>query len=533
MTARRTTTLAGTLAALVIGSSALLAPPALAPGPGGKPGPGPGPGHGHSRGIDQERFASKVTTRGVFRHLEELQRIADRNDGNRAAFTSGYEESAQYVERTLQRAGYTTTRDPFTVDFEVVDAAVATLDGDQTFDVDQMQYSPSTEEGGITAPVSVPTVVTGCVASDWDGVEVAGTIAVVQRGGDCPFSQKATVAEAAGAVGVVVFNNAGELFFGTLGAEGVVDIPVASMSQPDGEAVVAADAQPEGATLTLDLRFHVETRESFNVIAETRTGRDDNVVMLGAHLDGVEEGAGINDNGTGSAALLEVAVQLAKEKKHNNTVRFAWWGAEELGLIGSTAYVEELATQEGELDRIATYLNFDMIGSPNYIIGVYDADQSTYPAPEGVPVPPGSAETEAVFTEYFGSIGQPWVDTEFSGRSDYQAFIENGVPASGLFTGADDVKTEEEVELFGGTAGIIHDPNYHSPEDDLSNVNREALGIMSKAVAFATASLANDTSAINGVSGPGKDGHHHGPWKPGKGKKHWHGHQHGADKRAA
>lgn len=529
MTARRTTALAGTLAALVIGSSALLAPPALAHGPGGKP--GPGPSHGHSRGIDEERFASKVTTRGVFRHLEELQRIADRNDGNRAAFTDGYEESARYVERTLKKAGYTTTRDPFTVDFEVVDAATATLGTGEVLEVDQMQYSPSTAEGGVTADVSVPAVATGCTPEAWEGVEVAGTIAVVSRG-DCPFAQKAVVADEAGAAGLVVYNNAGELFAGTLGEEGLVDIPVASLSQPDGEAIVAAVAQGT-VSLTLDVRFHVEQRESFNVIAETRTGRDDNVVMLGAHLDGVEEGPGINDNGTGSATLLEVAVQLAKEKKHDNTVRFAWWGAEELGLIGSTAYVDELATQEGELDRIATYLNFDMIGSPNYIIGVYDADQSTYPAPEGVPVPEGSAQTEAVFTGYFDSIGQPWVDTEFSGRSDYQAFIENGIPASGLFTGADDVKTEEEVALFGGTAGIIHDPNYHSPADDLSNVNREALGIMAKAVAFATASLANDTSAINGVSGPGDQGHHHGPWKPGKGKKHWHGHERGADQRAA
>ena len=250
--------------------------------------------------------------------------------------------------------------------------------------------------------------------------------------------------------------------------------------------------------------------------------------MLGAHLDGVEDGPGINDNGSGSAALLEVAVQLADAKKLNNTVRFAWWGAEELGLIGSTRYVADLAVQAGELDRIATYLNFDMVGSPNYIIGVYDADESTYEAP--VAVPEGSAATEDVLTGYFDSIGQAWVDTEFSGRSDYQAFILNGIPASGLFTGADDVKTEEEVALFGGTAGITHDPNYHSPGDDLSNINVEALGIMSKAIAFAAYSLAQDTSAINGVSGPGdqpvkpKPGKPGKPWKPGKGHGapgHW------------
>lgn len=203
-------------------------------------------------------------------------------------------------------------------------------------------------------------------------------------------------------------------------------------------------------------------------------------------------------------------------------MRFAWWGAEELGLLGSAAYVAELAEQEGELDRIATYLNFDMIGSPNYIIGVYDADESTYPAP--VEVPAGSAETEDVFTDYFDSIDQPWVDTEFSGRSDYEAFILNGIPASGLFTGADDIKTAEEVALFGGTEGITHDPNYHSEGDDLTNVSIEALGIMVDAIAFATYSLAQDTSAINGVSGPGpRPGHGHGGGHGGGGHGGGHG----------
>lgn len=521
MAARRTTTLAGTLAALLLGTSALLAPAATAHP--GRPGPG-GPGYA----VDAERFAKKVTTRGVWRHLEQLQRVADEHDGNRAALTEGYEASAQYVERTLRRAGYTTTRDPFTFDLEVVDAASVSLGTGGSYTVDQMLYAPSTPEGGVTAPGSVPNDVTGCTAESWAGVEAAGTIAVISRGA-CTFAAKAVAAEAAGAVGVVVYNNIEELLIGTLGEEGLVGVPVAGAGLADGQAIVAAVAA--GDTVTLDTRFHTEERESFNVVAETRAGRDDNVVMLGAHLDSVDEGAGINDNGTGSAVLLEVAVQLAKQKKLNNTVRFAWWGAEELGLIGSTAYVEDLKGQEGELDRIATYLNFDMVGSPNYIIGVYDADESTYPAP--VEVPPGSVETEAVFTGWFDATDQPWVDTEFSGRSDYQAFIENGVPASGLFTGADDIKTEEEVALFGGTAGIRHDPNYHTPADDLTNVSREAIGIMAPAVAFATASLATDTSAVNGVSGPGDQGHHHGPWKPGKGHGHHRGEEHGTLQQAS
>ncbi|WP_309133975.1 M20/M25/M40 family metallo-hydrolase [Cellulomonas sp.] len=492
MSARRPTTILAGASALTLGVTALLAPPAAALDKG-----------------DAVRFAERVSAKAVMRHLDAFQRIADRHDGNRAALTPGYEASAQYVERTLRKAGYRTWRDPFTFDREVVDAATLTVTGGAAYEVDQMEFSPSTPEGGLTAAVAVPDDPFGCTTAAWGDADPTGAIAVVSRGGDCPFSAKATAAEELGAVGVVVHNNVEGLFAGTLGAEGVVAVPVVGLSQADGQALVAAAAAGP-VEVTLDARVHTEEVESFNVLAETRAGRDDNVVMLGAHLDSVEEGAGINDNGTGSAAILEVAVQLGRLPYLNNTVRFAWWGAEELGLIGSTAYVEELATREGELDRIATYLNFDMVGSPNYVIGVYDADESTYPAP--VPVPPGSAQTEDVFTRWFDRVDQPYVDTEFSGRSDYQAFIENGVPASGLFTGADGSKTEEEVALFGGTAGIPYDPNYHSPQDDITNVDREALGIMTTAIGYATLSLAFDTSAINGVSGPGDQ---RTPWK------HW------------
>ncbi|KQS98415.1 M20/M25/M40 family metallo-hydrolase [Cellulomonas sp. Leaf395] len=459
----------------------------------------------------EEKFAQKVTTRAVQDHLAALQRIADENDGNRAALTSGYEASALYVESVLRKAGYETERDPFTFDREIIDTATLTENspGSAEYEVDQMEFSPNSPVGGVTGDLVAPSDPLGCLATDWSTVVATGKIALISRGA-CPFATKAANAEAAGAIGVVIYNNVPDVqLFGTLGAEGLT-VPVAGVRQADGQALATALAAGP-VNVTLDLTSHTETSESFNIIAETEQGRDDNVVMLGAHLDGVEEGPGINDNGTGSAAILEVAVQLAKGNiRHDNTVRFAWWGAEELGLIGSTAYVEELATQEGELDRIATYLNYDMVGSPNYIIGVYDADESTYPAP--VEVPEGSVATEAVLTSWFDSIGQPWVDTEFSGRSDYQAFILNGIPASGLFTGADDVKTDEEVALFGGTAGITHDPNYHSAGDDLSNVNETALGIMTQAIAASTYSLAWDTSAINGVSGPG-DGYVH----PGKG----------------
>ena len=189
------------------------------------------------------------------------------------------------------------------------------------------------------------------------------------------------------------------------------------------------------------------------MIAELPGSNNDNVVMAGAHLDSVTAGPGINDNGSGSAALLETALQMSKVKPEN-TVRFAWWGAEEAGLIGSTAYVDGLS--QAERDRIALYMNYDMVGSPNYIFMVYDANQSTFEAP--VAVPPGSDAIEDLYESYYTRIGEPYDDTEFSGRSDYQAFIEAGIPSGGLFTGAEVVKTAEQAAIWGGTAGEQFDP---------------------------------------------------------------------------
>ncbi|QYJ04349.1 M20/M25/M40 family metallo-hydrolase [Nocardioides panacisoli] len=456
-----------------------------------------------------KKLERAVTTEAVMDHLEEFQAIADANDDNRAAGSSGYEASGRYVEETLQEAGYETERQYFDFVYDRVDEFSLAEVSPQERDLEAvpMSYSPSTPEGGVTAELATPSgAATACEEADYEGADLSGQIALISRG-TCSFAQKALTAGAVGAEGAIIYNNTDGDLNGTLGGPEPDAAPVVGTTQALGEDLLQELAQGP-VEVSFNLQKTTEQRETFNVIAETEQGRDDNVVMLGAHLDGVEEGAAINDNGSGSAGILETAVQLAKSKKLNNKVRFAWWGAEELGLIGSTHYVEDLAANDPDaLDDIATYLNFDMIGSPNYQIGVYDADESTYEAP--VTVPEGSEATEDVFTDYFDKSGQAWVDTPFSGRSDYAAFIDNGVPASGLFTGADGVKTEEEVELFGGTAGVTYDPNYHSPADDLDNVNAEALGIMSDAIAWATMSLAQDTSAVNGERSAGKSGKPH------------------------
>ncbi len=463
--------------------------------------------------VDPDDLESRVTVAGVTAHLEALQSIAEANDGNRAIGTAGYEASGEYIEQVLTDAGYAPVRQDFQATTQVIDAFSITLLGTTTDLEPPAEGEPAEPEripmegttatpaeGIVGAEVSVPVTPTGCDAAEWGGTDATGTVAVVSRG-VCAFSEKSLAAAEAGAVAILVYNNEDGPLSGTLGEQSPEFVPSVGITQSEGAAVLAALEAGDPVTVDLQLQETTTTVDTFNIIAETPTGDPTNVVMLGAHLDSVPEGPGINDNGSGSAAILETAVQLAASGPLNNQVRFAWWGAEEVGLVGSTHYVEDLAENDPVvLDEIATYLNFDMVASPNYVISVYDADQSTYEAP--VEVPEGSIATEKALTDYFDASGQPWIDTAFDARSDYDAFITYGVPASGLFTGADDVKTEEEVALFGGTAGITHDPNYHSAADDITNVNPEALGIMVGAIASVTGSLANDTSAINGVLPP-------------------------------
>jgi Zn-dependent M28 family amino/carboxypeptidase len=323
---------------------------------------------------------------------------------------------------------------------------------------------------------------------------------LIQRG-VCLFSEKAVNAEAAGAEAVIIFNQGNGdgrsgLIVGNArqlpdGSPSNLAIPVVGASFFQGIAL-----SETGAVAYVEVNPPVQTTQ-YNVLAEL-PGNDQNVVMAGAHLDSVQAGPGVQDNGSGSAALLEIARQIAKVKPRN-TVRFAWWGAEESGLIGSTAYVNGLT--ETELNNTALYLNFDMVGSPNYVFFIYDGDDS-----DGIgdgPGPQGSAEIEALFELFYMQIGQPFKGTDFSGRSDYGPFIAAGIPAGGLFTGAEGVKTPAEAALWGGTAGEQYDPCYHLACDTFDNISEHALDVNADAIAFAILQYAMNTQAVNGVSGKG------------------------------
>jgi Zn-dependent M28 family amino/carboxypeptidase len=435
------------------------------------------------------RLVADVTGDGAFRHLEELQRIADANGGNRALGTPGFDASVEYVARVLREAGYTVETPAFSARSFSAGTVRLTVGGAPT-EAEVLAFSPATAAEGVAAPLAVITqdATSGCEAEDFAGVP-AGAVVLVRRG-TCTFGQKSANAAAARASAVLVANNVDTPMSGaTLGAR-TGTLPTAGLSKADGDALAGRAGTP--VTLVLDTR--IEETRSRNVVAQTTTGSADRVVMAGAHLDSVPEGPGINDNGSGTAALLETAVRLGGAPPVANAVRFAFWGAEEEGLIGSTAYVEGLS--EAERKRIALYLNLDMVGSPNAGYLVYDGDDSDR---EGAgPGPAGSAAVERVLAEQLAATGVTPAGVDFDGRSDYGPFIEAGIASGGLFTGAEDVMSLEEAQRWGGEAGKPFDPCYHQACDRAEGIDRTALDRNTDAVAGTIGQFALSVEGLTG-----------------------------------
>ena len=348
----------------------------------------------------------------------------------------------------------------------------------------------------------------GCEAADFAGFP-AGAIALMQRG-TCTFAAKANNAEAAGATGAIVFNQGTpgrtDVVAGTLGETAQdgdpnppdVGIPVTGISFAEGVRLVN---EPDPTTGRMVVNAQSDRRTSSNVLADTAGGNPDNVTIVGSHLDSVPEGPGINDNGSGSAFNLELAIQMKKQHiKPTNRVRFAFWGAEESGLVGATRYVA--ATTQEEFDQIAANLNFDMLASPNHANFVYDGDFSHTPPPATAPaVNPGAAKIERDFVDYFNSAGVATEPTAFDGRSDYKPFQDNGVAAGGLFSGAEVAKSAEQFAKWGGEVGVAFDHCYHQACDDIDNLDLEGYEDLADGGAHVAALLAEDPALRDSLGG--------------------------------
>jgi Zn-dependent M28 family amino/carboxypeptidase len=457
--------------------------------------------------VNTRKLREAVTVNGILQHERALQRIANNNDGTRASGTPGYDASVDYVAQRLRQAGYQVTIQAFTFPF-FRNTAPGTLEQASptptTYATGTFDYSATGDiTGTVTAidlvipPTPTPSSTSGCEASDFPAAPAGPSVALIQRG-TCNFEVKAANAATAGYDAAIIMNEGQpgreELFIGTLGTPQT--IPVVGLSAADGQALAAAVA---AGPVTVHVTTSTETdlnRTTYNVLADSVPGQNsDEVVVVGAHLDSVLEGPGINDNGSGTSTILEIAEEMSelsynKKNKLQRQVRFAFWGAEESNLLGSQFYVDHLTTKQ--LSKIYANLNFDMLGSPNYVRFVYDGDGSDSD-PAG---PPGSAQIEAIFNDYLARQGLESEPTAFDGRSDYGPFIGVGIPAGGLFSGAEGEKTAEEAAIYGGMAGAPYDPCYHQACDDITNLNTKALFELGDAAAHATLVLARSKTGL-------------------------------------
>jgi Zn-dependent M28 family amino/carboxypeptidase len=458
----------------------------------GTPSPSPRPSSGGSPSassgepaadltISQELRAA-VEPEGIRQHLDELLEIAEANDGIRAAGTTGYTASVSYVADELRAAGYEVTVDEFTFPFFIETAPAQLSANDQTFiGPDHLHALIFSASGDITAPVVAVAVSDdgqpigsgGCDRDDWVDFP-AGAVAVVGAG-PCGRRQMLDHAQTADAAALIVSSPAyepGSLRRPTLRTPDGIDIPAVYASGPAGAALRQAAAA--GTSVHLSVRTLIEDRVTANVIAE-RLGTGpgnvaDEVIMVGGHLDSVLDGPGINDNGSGTMTILEMAQQLAELEPTPRTVRFAFWSAEELGLYGSRDWVGRQS--DDQLHAIIAYLNFDMLASPNYGRFVY--------APVGIA---DSEEIAAAFEAYFDAVGLTYETLDLGGGSDHASFDDALVPNGGLFSGASELKSDAQAERFGGSADQPMDRCYHLACDTMDEINETALDELSDAAA--------------------------------------------------
>ncbi|KAK3320462.1 hypothetical protein B0T19DRAFT_486985 [Cercophora scortea] len=437
----------------------------------------------HKPFVDSETIQSLIDESSLLSGAQTLHDIAAAHDGHRAFGTAGHNATVDFLYTSLTDLDYyTVTKQTFTAPYIGGNVSL-TIDG-APLPVGIMMHGPTSSQ--TRGPlIAVPDH--GCKADTYaQAGDVTDKIALVARGG-CTFATKAAQAKAAGAKAVVVYNTqpARGVVTGTLGAPSAAHAVVVGISMEEGEKALARLGKGEEVLADIEVTIVFENRTTVNVLAETRDGDHGNVLVVGGHSDSVPAGPGVNDNGSGTIGILEVAKALSRFDV-KNAVRFAWFSAEEFGLLGSAAYVRSLNGTETEMGKMRAYLNFDMIASPNYVYGIYDGDGSAF----GLTGPAGSGAIEKRFEDFFKGKGVASVPSAFSGRSDYAPFIANGIPSGGLFTGAEDRKTEYEVSLFGGEAGVPYDAHYHARGDTVDNLAMDAFLLNTQAIADSVAAYA-------------------------------------------
>ncbi|MEA2484797.1 MAG: hypothetical protein QOC55_2744, partial [Thermoleophilaceae bacterium] len=467
-----------------------------------------------------------IQSTDLWDHMKAFQTIADNNPSpadfkpSRNSGEPGYKASADYVLQKMQEAGYDAHLQEYTFTYYAYISPPTLSEvsphahdyalngewnpGQSTGEALNARVQPA---GGIVIPpTATPSSSSGCTGADFNGF-TRGSIALIQRG-TCNFGVKVLNAQAAGASGVIIFNegnpNRTDVFAGSLQDASdtpfVPTIPVAFTSFAIGQDLLTQYNAGTPPVMNLSIRALVQPNaKDWNVIAESKGGDKNHVLVVDAHLDAIY-GAGMLDNASGSATILDIA-QKMKNVNPLNKLRFIWFGGEELGLLGSEYYVNNLSSTD--LSHIGYDLDADVTATPNYIIGVLDPAapdffSRTVPATFPNRVYKASTVSRDQSVDYFNSIGMNHELLSPNG-TDAFSFNEVGIPAGGLLTGQDCCKNQQEVDLFGGhtgnlegisPSGCVDNPFLWC--DNLSNNDPQVLTFMSKAFGSEVAQLAAD-----------------------------------------
>ncbi|KAK4135740.1 Zn-dependent exopeptidase [Trichocladium antarcticum] len=434
--------------------------------------------------VDSEALQASISGDKLLARAEELYEIAklgedEYNHPTRVIGSEGHLGTLGYIYTALARLGdyYTLSKQLFPAVTGNVFEFRLVLGHDVPESAQAMGLTPATKARQPERGDLLLVANDGCNPDDYPPT-ARGKILLIKRG-SCSFGAKSERAGHAGAIAAVIYNSDRGPLSGTLGDPSAFHVATFGLSGDDAAPVVAKLQSGARVDASAYIDATVDRITTTNIIAQTTAGDPDHCVMLGGHSDSVAEGPGINDDGSGTLALLEVATQLAGFAVHN-CVRFAWWSAEEEGLLGSDYYVAALTPRENR--RIRVFMDYDMLASPNFAYQVYDARNDANPV--------GSQELRDLYVDWYAAQGLNHTFIAFDGRSDYDAFIRNGIPGGGIATGAEGLKTEAEAGVFGGTAGLEYDPCYHQLCDDVANLNATAWELNTKLVAHSVATFA-------------------------------------------
>ncbi|KAG2169184.1 hypothetical protein JADG_008923 [Aureobasidium aubasidani] len=438
--------------------------------------------------IDTKKLQADIDITKLVARAEALAKIADLslpeyNHPTRVIGSKGHVGTVDYIYSEIAKLGdyYNITNQTFPAVTGNIFEERLVIGHDVPKSASAMSLTPATKghEPVYGQLLLVPNG--GCSAGDFP-VNMTGAIAFIKRG-TCSFGDKSANAGRAGADAAVIYNNAEGDLSGTLGSPSPNHVATFGISAEEAAPYVARLQNGTKLDAIAYIDATVDEIETTNVIAQTTAGDPENCVMLGGHSDSVAPGPGINDDGSGTISLLEVATQLTKYEV-NNCVRFAWWAGEEEGLLGSTYYAENLSEEENQ--KVRLFMDYgnptDMMASPNGVYQIYNATNAENPV--------GSGELRILYEDWYKEQGLPYTYIAFDGRSDYAGFLDNGIPSGGIATGAEGVKTAEEAALFGGVAGAWYDPCYHQLCDDITNLNLTAWEVNTKLIAHSVATYA-------------------------------------------